>query len=146
MNAKRLPKLDFLIHFVRVLYDLHRPDSPPMSREDPRVRSWEQDWRRLKHLQGSHQRTQRKASQDVPRTAPAVGCALPPGNATIPELEAAREKLRDSRADITERQKQASKDLMLAFESQVRIDAELRQLRETTRLRQAGAARKDHVS
>ncbi|MFF0065448.1 hypothetical protein ACFYRC_28575 [Streptomyces sp. NPDC005279] len=126
-RAKRLPKPDFLILLVQVLYE--HVDGRPVGDRDPRVQRWRKHWLDVKRLEDDHRRVRRETGHAAPRRAREDRHALPPSDATIPQLEAAREGLQDFLADIAERQRQASKELLLAFEERVKVEDDIERLK-----------------
>ncbi|MEU5400574.1 hypothetical protein ABZ348_14935 [Streptomyces sp. NPDC005963] len=54
-NGERLPKVDFVMALVRVLMlrDEHGEEQPLVSRRDPALKPWRDEWTRLKSLEPS---------------------------------------------------------------------------------------------
>ncbi|AZP22918.1 hypothetical protein EJC51_46995 [Streptomyces aquilus] len=130
LRGKRLPSRDFLNALVRVLYEVQ--DEKPVSREDPRLRRWEE--RRTRVLLLRDRARQSNPGVGDPDTGPGdsfptdTGYVPPPDGATLLELESAKSDLRDILNNLQEHEQRVRTEFRQVLDEQARVAAELSRL------------------
>jgi hypothetical protein len=128
LRGRRLPSRDFLNALVRVLYEVQ--DEKPVSREDPRLRRWEERRTRVLLLRD---RARQSGASD-PDTGPGdsfptdTGYVPPPDGATLLELESAKSDLRDILNNLQEHEQRVRTEFRQVLDEQARVAAELSRL------------------
>ncbi|KUN29455.1 hypothetical protein AQJ23_01375 [Streptomyces antibioticus] len=132
LRGRRLPSRDFLNALVRVLYEVQ--DEKPVSREDPRLRRWEERRTRVLLLRDRARQSDAGAGAGDPDTGPGdsfrtdAGYVPPPDGATLLELESAKSDLRDILNNLQEHEQRVRTEFRQVLDEQARVAAELSRL------------------